>query len=275
MLRRNGLWEVTAMNKPFRLPQSTLPWFGALLALQAQLWSLPFSRVLYFDTDHLPLSSSPHRLLGLWKAPQHADLAAPSEGDLKAGCFNSGMMLLRPGPTTMARIESEAARLARPEAKQELLNLKRRCPTGWNLDQPLINHAFSGAWEQLYSGAHAGSTLWRMATTFHLLHGERAKRLCGVRSPNNFAEVADSFHYMAPFRPWMHSERQGTCVQFGTDCLRHVDVERFAQDTHFANGSAMFAPWLNCSIWPSAATVWWSEFMHLDGRTRQVCQRRM
>ena len=262
------------MSQPFELPQNSLPWFHNLFALQSQLWSLPFKRVLYFDTDHLPLSSSPHRLLGLWKAAERAQVAAPSEGDLEAGCFNSGMMLLRPGPSTMARIEGEAARLARPEARAELLALKRRCPTGWNLDQPLINHAFHGDWARLRSGVHADSDLWRMSTTFHLLHGDGA-RLCGARSPRGLAEVADSFHYMAPFRPWMHAERQSACVLFGANCLRRVDVERFEHDTHFANLSALFAPWLNCSFWSAAAAVWWSEFEQLDARTRQVCQRRM
>ena len=85
MLRRDGLWEVTTMAQPFELPQNSLPWFHNLFALQSQLWSLPFKRVLYFDTDHLPLSSSPHRLLGLWKAAERAQVAAPSEGDDEGG----------------------------------------------------------------------------------------------------------------------------------------------------------------------------------------------
>ena len=52
-----------------------LPWFGTLRALQAQLWSLPFRRVLYLDTDHLPLPNAAERLVGLWGASEKAPLA--------------------------------------------------------------------------------------------------------------------------------------------------------------------------------------------------------
>ena len=128
MLRRDSLWEVFNMPPPFKLPQSQLPWFGTLHALQAQLWSLPFKRVLYFDTDHLPLPSAPHRLLGLWTSHETSPLAAPSEGD--KGCFNSGMMLLRPSPATMDKLRTSAEHLERREARPELLELRRRCPTG-------------------------------------------------------------------------------------------------------------------------------------------------
>ena len=65
LLKREGLWDVVSMHHPFKLPQSALPWFGTLHALQAQLWSLPYRRVLYLDTDHLPLV--PQHLLGIWR----------------------------------------------------------------------------------------------------------------------------------------------------------------------------------------------------------------
>ena len=275
MLRRDDLWEVVTMEHPFRLPQSTLPWFSTLRALQAQLWSLPYERVLYFDTDHLPLPVQVHRLTGLWKAAENTALAAPSEGDLSVGCFNSGMMLLRPGKDTMSKLQEAAAHLEKPHARKELLALRRRCPNGWNLDQPLINYVFPrGAWQQLHTGTRGHETLWRMSTTFHPLHGS-GPALCEARSSGELAGLADSFHYMAPFRPWQRARDHSRCILHGVDCLTHDDVERFSHATHFANGSAVFGPWLNCSLWGAAASVWWSEYVQLDGRTRQVCERRM
>lgn len=272
LLQRDGLWEAFTMDAPFRLPQSTLPWFGTLFALQAQLWSLPFRRVLYFDTDHVPLLSSPHRLLSLWKENASVPLAAPTEGTLEAGCFNSGMMLLHPGRKRLGKLRDAAEYLERKESRPELLALRRRCPYGWNLDQPLINYVFPrGAWEALKTDTHGRATPWRMVTSFNLLHGARPTELCNTR---RLPDVADSMHYMAPFRPWLRSEEHTSCILFGSNCLTREDVERFALATHFANYS-VFWPWLNCTFWASAAATWWSEFVRLDQRTRQVCRRWM
>ena len=274
MLQRDGLWEIVTMPDPFDLPQSVLPWFKPLQALQAQLWSLPFRRVLYFDTDHLPLPGpSPHRLLGLWSSADRALLAAPSEGPLERGCFNSGMMMLRPSPSTLDQLREAAKHLARRESRPELLALRGRCPNGWNLDQPLINHVFPrGKWDRLYSGARNHETLWRMATTFHVLHGGGPK-LCEAPSTNSWAEVADSFHYMQPFRPWEHA--RSSCAIFGVGCLRQSDLERFEKEAHFKNASAAFEPWLNCSLWDAAASRWWVEFVQLNARTRSTCMKRI
>lgn len=276
MLKRDNLWEIVAMDPPYPLPQNVLPWFrrNPLFALQAQLWSLPYRRVLYFDTDHVPMPDDASRLLGLWRFSPTELLLATSEGH--SGCFNSGFMLLRPGPPTKARMRAAAEHLARNESRHELHKLERRCPYGWNLDQPLINYVFPpGAWKPLLSSSRGGgeSTPWRMLTTFHLLHVNHAlsRRMCGH---GKLSEVADSVHYMAPFRPWLRAEEHRSCVLFGRDCLTRTDVARFARETGFANAS-QFWPWLNCSFWASTAAVWWAEFMRLDVRSRQVCERRM
>ena len=77
------------------------------------------------------------------------------EGDLERGCLNSGMLLLRPNTSTLDRLRASAAHLERSTSRPELLALRRRCPTGWNLDQPLINYGFpKGSWMRLSSAAN-------------------------------------------------------------------------------------------------------------------------
>jgi len=171
------------------------------------------------------------------------------------------------------QLREAAKHLARRESRPELLALRGRCPNGWNLDQPLINHVFPrGKWDRLYSGARSHETLWRMATTFHVLHGGGPK-LCEAPSTNSWAEVADSFHYMQPFRPWEHA--RSSCAIFGVGCLRQSDLERFEKEAHFKNASAAFEPWLNCSLWDAAASRWWVEFVQLNARTRSTCMKRI
>ena len=102
------------------------------------LWRLPYDKVLYLDADTMlvdhagTLSKS---LAGLWALPlKKGEIGALSNG---AGCFNGGMLLLRPAASTFGAYEAALAQNA----------LKKTCE---GHDQPLLNHVFDGAWTDLH-----------------------------------------------------------------------------------------------------------------------------
>ncbi|EOD30051.1 hypothetical protein EMIHUDRAFT_462922 [Emiliania huxleyi CCMP1516] len=85
------------------------------------LWSLPFARVMYFDTDHLPLLTGSAERIELrrasferaWSEP--GELRALGEVNAKTGllCFNGGLLLLRPAAASAARLEAASNMSAR------------------------------------------------------------------------------------------------------------------------------------------------------------------
>ena len=77
------------------------------------LWRLPYDKVLYLDADTMlvdhagTLSKS---LAGLWALPlKKGEIGALSNG---AGCFNGGMLLLRPAASTFGAYEAALAQNA-------------------------------------------------------------------------------------------------------------------------------------------------------------------
>ena len=260
VLTGDGLWELHIMQPPFVLPQSVLwPLRPPLWGFQAQLWGLPFRRVLFFDADHLPLLDvKPERLTHLWehlKVPVKS-IGALSEGPGSHGCFNSGLMLLRPRPSTLAAIELEAERLkvnsSRMSYGARLAQLQSRCPTGWNLDQPLLNSVFGPTmWVEM-------KKYWRYANSYSVL----SEGTCHVSTTAALAEHFDSFHFMHPVRPW---EQSNECALFGAGCaVRTSSVD--------ADWSARAQ---NCTVWGAIAAAWWLPFMRLTGKTRALCRPRV
>ena len=250
MLTADQIWEVHQMPHPFVLPQSAL-WSRRppLWGFQAQLWSLPFRRVLFFDADHMPLPDTPPaRLLQLWD--HHAglqSLAAILEGTPQHGCFNSGLMMLRPRLSMLHEIGREATQLqvntTRMSPSTSLRLLRERCPTGWNLDQPLLNAVFRpGHWTQL--------TAWRAATPYSV------SDICNVSVETEAAPHMDSFHFMHPVRPWEQSSR---CALFGAGCGAATNTAGVP----------------DCHLWGTVSTMWWTNFLQLPSATRKACQMRL
>ena len=102
------------------------------------LWRLPYDKVLYLDADTMLVDHAgtlPKSLAGLWALPlKKGEIGALSNG---AGCFNGGMLLLRPAASTFGAYEAALAQNA----------LKKTCE---GHDQPLLNHVFDGAWTDLH-----------------------------------------------------------------------------------------------------------------------------
>ena len=266
ILLADGLWEVHQMRKPFVLPQSALwPRKPVIWGFQAQLWSLTqFRRVLFFDADHIPLPNlHSSRLTGLWNTLGDGLVAAKLEGPRKHGCFNSGMMLLRPHGGTLANMKRTAARLMRNGSRGDLELLRARCPTGWNLDQPLLNAVFSrGDWVPL--------TNWRTLSPYEAVEDV----VCNIDTASGLVSHGDSFHYMHPARPWQQSSE---CALHGIRCMPTAlltplpilhSTERHNWQNWAANANG-------CAVWAAIAAIWWTDFLGLPSTTRAVCSPRL
>ena len=280
VLLADGLWEVQRMEQPFVLPQSALwPRKPPIWGFQAQLWTLPFRQVLFFDADHIPLarlsnstsnvrSGARQRLLGLWSQAPETPLAALGEGDAAHGCFNSGMMRIRPDLATFARMKAMAARMRHVELasnRDELDGLRVRCPTGWNLDQPLLNHYFpKGTWSRL--------SQWRVGTPYSLVG---APGICEIGTVDALASYVDSYHYMHPVRPW---QQHISCKHNGTRCLPDQMLAPYQQahklelrHHHQWREFAVSCP----KLWQHVFNAWFGEYKRLPAKVRATCRSRV
>lgn len=260
LLTAERLWDVhnhktTLVHNPqsfLRVPlriDLTRTWgFPQTLALQPELWALPFRRVVYFDADHVPTADSDsRRLRGLWRLLESATLAAlPEHGN---GCFNSGMMLLRPGEAMHTYMRSEWRRLAHNQSHpdSELMKLRKRCPSGWNGEQPMLNHAFARSWTAL------NDSNWRCIyvpkDTSEQCHTLR------VASAPAFAQMGDSVHYFYGMRPWApRGSDPDACALYG-----------------LCEGSY---PDLCGAVMTAAAAAWWRHFVQLPTFVRATCRER-
>jgi hypothetical protein len=280
VLQANNLWHVVQMAQPTLSPQTYLrvpyvwqnksrTWgFGRIPALQLELWSLPHERVLYFDCDHLPILGTATRLHSLWRTPRDVILAAAPEAG--RGCFNSGMMLLQPRGVKYADLHLLWKRLARAESHPRLFELRRRCPTGWNLDQPILNLAF----EQTWSWSTTWRS-WRMLTPFWFDAGRRDQLCDGpTLSDRALSKLGESFHFYAPFRPWEKrgSKRMADCLARGQ---QKCDL-RNATHQQAAATSVRTASGAKCTgVLAAAVAVWWSHLRKLPSATRQTCAARI
>ena len=266
MLTADNLWELHHMRKPFPLPQSALwPRKPVIWGFQAQLWSLKqFRRVLFFDADHIPLPDlAPSRLAALWDGLGEGQLGAAPEGPSSPqGCFNSGMMLLRPHAGTLSGLKRTAERLMLNSSRAELLQLRARCPTGWNLDQPLLNAHFArGEW--------VGLTNWRVMTPFVAVYDA-----CNVDSSAGLLKHADSFHYMHPARPWQQSSE---CALYGANCMPAALLAPRPefQSSELRSWRIWTARASGCHVWAAVAAAWWTDFLGLPSATREACMPRI
>lgn len=274
MLTADGVWEPHWMHEPIiQCPQSVLwPNKSPLWAYQVPLWALPFRRVLYFDADHLPLLSvgvhshrrttpgiHSQRLRALWRHPVNvSSVGASIEGPPKQGCFNSGMMLLRPRLSTVVDLHREALELElgssrlRPGSRLKLL--RERCPLGWNGDQALLNSKFQSNFLRFGSK-------WTSESPYTVPGNAR---VCGASTATELARHADSYHFMDPMRPWQQLSK---CALFGTSCTAHPIGDE-ARLRFPARAS-------NCSVWGTVASLWWKVFLELPTQTRAACQVRL
>ena len=257
------------LRVPYVWQNKSRTWgFGRIPALQLELWSLPHERVLYFDCDHLPILGTATRLHSLWRTPRDVILAAAPEAG--RGCFNSGMMLLQPRGVKYADLHLLWKRLARAESHPRLFELRRRCPTGWNLDQPILNLAF----EQTWSWSTTWRS-WRMLTPFWFDAGRRDQLCDGpTLSDRALSKLGESFHFYAPFRPWEErgSKRMADCLARGQ---QKCDL-RNATHQQAAATSVRTASGAKCTgVLAAAEAVWWSHLRKLPSATRQTCAARI
>ncbi|KAJ8606382.1 hypothetical protein CTAYLR_009310 [Chrysophaeum taylorii] len=165
------------------------------------LWSLPYDRILFFDSDVVIPSggrSRAARLEALWGLPSDDELrafAVKNGVGRRASCFNSGFMLLRPGKTVPVSEDGG-------------------CP---GHDQKSLNAAFATRWTPI------PASMWVMlrlsnATrrqlrrvvedsgkfdAYHLYFSTTATRYarCGDATPRSFREAAER----AVMRAWRNA----------------------------------------------------------------------
>eukprot|EP00316_Scyphosphaera_apsteinii_P005681 CAMPEP_0119346122 /NCGR_PEP_ID=MMETSP1333-20130426/107844_1 /TAXON_ID=418940 /ORGANISM="Scyphosphaera apsteinii, Strain RCC1455" /LENGTH=258 /DNA_ID=CAMNT_0007358621 /DNA_START=854 /DNA_END=1631 /DNA_ORIENTATION=- len=118
---------------------------------KAALWDLPFERVLFFDSDHLPLPSSTaaQRLQALWNLEGPIVAAVNAAQGIRDPCFNGGLLLLHPDPK-VARQYKELVK-----ARQRTHNFPCRPD-----DQAFLNKLFP-IWTRIERN------VWRIMTTAH------------------------------------------------------------------------------------------------------------
>jgi len=165
---------------------------------KAGLWLLPYDRVLFFDVDDVPLPASGPRLDALWKTYGDSErlAAVPFERKgLAQRCFNSGLMLLRPGARAYAAYTDEALRLGRHQ--------RGLCP---GHDQPALNRAFSD-WRAITSKD------WSTATP------GRAKRRCSSTLADLSREF-DAYHFFEESVPWCADTAAGCAPGLHDACPR-------------------------------------------------------
>ena len=205
------------------------------------LWRLPYDKVLYLDADTMlvdhagTLSKS---LAGLWALPlKKGEIGALSNG---AGCFNGGMLLLRPAASTFGAYEAALAQNA----------LKKTCE---GHDQPLLNHVFDGAWTDLHKK-------WRlMKVTQSCDRLEHA--------------TPDAVHFSAASAPWRGGCR--ACLAENKACSHRHGL----RDAACAQASLLEAQrrwWREVDALPAAARRFVDGLLEdpptrADGSPRRLC----
>ena len=208
------------------------------------LWALPYERVLYWDSDHIPLPSARarRRVHALWRLldDEHALAAAPNAAQhVATKCFNSGLMLLRP---------SEAARRALARAHdRRVIAWNLKCRHGWfAADQPFLNFVFQN-WTTL------GEDAWRVRTSADL-----PPDACAAATADALAAEADSFHFFHSHAPWRPGCRE--CTRAGRACAGTSPRPRGAD---------------RCAAAAAAAAAWWDAFGRLPAEARGWCEATM
>ena len=279
VLLADGLWRVQHMPQPILpSPQSFLriplkanksrTWgFPRIPALQLELWRLPHRRVLYLDCDHLPLPTSKKRLHNLWHTRRNVSLAAaperPEEGQ---NCFNSGMMMLHPrGAASFESLRILWQDLARVASWPRLLRLRERCPTGWNLDQPILNLAFEQTWAW-----DVAWRPWRMLTPSWPDPGQRPAFCDDAKSlsANALADIGESFHFYGTFRPWSQRGAKELAA-----CSGHRQLD--CNVSELARRQATTVQQGCTALLATASAFWWSHLHELPHGARRTCIARV
>jgi hypothetical protein len=133
------------------------------------LWRLPYAKVLYLDADTMLVDHNETlrpALEGLWGTP----LKKGGVGALgtSAGCFNGGLLLLRPAANTFDMYERALD-----------ADLKKAACEGH--DQPVLNRVFDGAWTNVHK-------TWRLLKV--------------TQSCDRLEKAPDAVHFFAASAPW-------------------------------------------------------------------------
>ena len=205
------------------------------------LWRLPYDKVLYLDADTMLVDHAgtlPKSLAGLWALPlKKGEIGALSNG---AGCFNGGMLLLRPAASTFGAYEAALAQNAR----------KKTCE---GHDQPLLNHVFDGAW----TGLHKKWQLMKVTQSCDRL--EHA--------------TPDAVHFFAASAPWRGGCR--ACLAENKACSHRHGL----RDAACAQASLLEAQrrwWREVDALPAAARRFVDGLLEdpptrADGSPRRLC----
>ena len=245
------------------------------------LWSLPFARVMYFDTDHLPLLTGSAERIELrrasferaWSEP--GELRALGEVNAKTGllCFNGGLLLLRPAAASAARLEAASnmsARLVGTPPSQwgrrvAAFNQGAAVPFEGNLsrcshpggDQVPLNAAFQHSWAPLnLTSIDPYSCGWAVAGG----GGDSGDQ------PARFSQL-DAYHSFLNTLP----------LQLGASCNESAAAAgRCPLPRSVMVGSRRWALAGRHACQASHsrfAKYWWELFRSLPSRTRVVCSR--
>ena len=213
----------------------------------------------FFDSDMFPISSSGSGLRTLWNLPLDNDgpvaMETVNAGCKANGCFNSGLMLLRPNSSKQRRILDVARREASNSG-----SLMARCPAGGpKNDQPVLNAAFP-SFEPL------PQNIWHVTDPWQLKACESLRaQACDPQTlhDQSWLERGASFHFLASTRehaPWQHRD----CDSTATATVHTGDS---AKCTIGIPGHRV-----ECTLPGFAMRQWWDTLARLDRKTQQACR---
>ena len=272
----------------------------AMRSGKISLWALPFDRVMYFDTDHVPMlwetEAQKRERIGhlnaLWSLS-----AAQRAGDRRAQlvafeesktlpCFNGGFFVLRPDLELFAQMAHQARQRSNWESRDAAI---ARCHLSdaamVDTDQPFLNHVFQN-WTSCRQAP------W---TVRHFYACVLLRPSPPYHKPERLWSQLDSFHFYEDTRPWDvrphcggQPEKHGykVCVptmdQGNGTTVRHSDDDCCAPSliNRSSAHSSIRSPdrarlVARCStILTPIFYQWWTAFNELPQATRRACMAR-
>lgn len=264
------IWQIrNASTPPTYLPYQPLQqssWHRQSPASRkVDLWALPFEAVMFWDVDHVPtlghgVQTQQLRKLRLQQLWQLLDNGTTTVARAESpGCFNSGLMVLRPDRAQHAALLHH---LKQPPDAADL----RRCSKG--ADQPLLNLVFQKWRNYCPARAKNGPCVWGDMLSL-MMRGELNGSLA---CPGPLYHQADSWHFFdaTATGPWHFGIGCGSEAGAGGGAmLGRNGTQRPPCSSH----ARVRLP--RCHTLASLHTRWWDRFRELPTSTQQRCTRRL